>query len=103
MDGPSLFLQMELAGKNYSCNSKNYSDYFSENEVPFIWSKVQHVLNWACPEQLCGHSEEAGGSYSQNTEGNACVRCCGLLIRMGGVEVFPKMCLPRKTSSVGCL
>lgn len=34
-DGASLFLQMELAGKNYSCNSKNYSDYFSENEVPF--------------------------------------------------------------------
>lgn len=30
-------------------------------------------LNWACPEQLCGHSEEAGGGYSQNTEeGNAC-------------------------------
>lgn len=24
------------------------------------------------------------------------VRCCGLLIRMEGVEVFPKMCFAKK-------
>lgn len=34
---------------------------------------MQRVLDWARPEQPCGHSGEAGGRYSQRTEeGNAC-------------------------------
>lgn len=68
-DGASLFLQ--IGGKSYSLSSKNYSDYLVKMKFHCLWSKVQHVTQVGMPEQLCGHSEEAGGSYSQNTESNA--------------------------------